>query len=126
MSATSPAMPVASSVPPPTEPKIDTVRIDTITASDVQGISVPFVKEHSRKWIAYLVVGAYVALLALNVILPFALYWLIKPANATMSIADIKDLTQSISSVLAGLVGIVGFVMGYYFKSAEEEKKAHP
>ena len=78
--------------------------------------------EHSRRIIAYIVVVAYVVLLLINIGLPILLYYS-KPSSQPVTTNDIKDLMLTISSSLSGLVGVLGFIMGYYFKSVEQEKK---
>ena len=81
---------------------------------------VRFQKEQARQKIAYIVVGAYIFLVLLNLILPFVIFFSTWPPKESMTIADVKDLMQAISGVLSGFVSILGFIIGYYFKAAEE------
>lgn len=80
-------------------------------------------REESRQIIAYIVVISYVILLAINIALPIFLFMRFKSPEQTIEIDQIKELMLAISSVLSGLVGVLGFVVGYYFKSLEDEKK---
>ena len=80
-------------------------------------------KERSRRVIAFIAVVAYVCLLFVNVLLPILLYWFNRSPDQVIEISDVKDLTLAISSALSGLVGILGFIMGYYFKAAEQEQE---
>lgn len=84
-------------------------------------------REHSRQTIAYSVIAGYLLLLLLNISIPFIVYWLSQPSDpqktVPLTVSDIKDLTLAISSAMSGLVGVLGFVMGYYFKSAEDNAK---
>jgi len=77
-------------------------------------------REQTRQIIAYVVVGAYIFLVVLNLVLPFYLYIQKGTPDEVVSIRDVKDLIQAISGVLSGFVSIVGFVVGYYFKAAEK------
>ena len=81
---------------------------------------VRFQKEQARQKIAYVVVGAYIFLVLLNLILPFIIFFSTWPPKESMTIADVKDLMQAISGVLSGFVSILGFIIGYYFKASEE------
>ncbi len=74
----------------------------------------------ARKNIAYLLVGVYIVLLLGNVVLPIVLYLTSTP-RTSFSMVDLKDLSSAISGVLGGLVGILGFVVGYYFKSIDDD-----
>ena len=80
-------------------------------------------REHSRQIIAYAVIAGYLLLLLLNISIPFVVYWFSQPSDpqqtVPLTVSDIKDLTLAISSAMSGLVGVLGFIMGYYFKSAE-------
>ena len=80
-------------------------------------------KEKARQRIAYIVVIAYVLLVAANIAIPTVLYMQYKPDYQSLNIDNVKDLMLAISSILSGLVGILGFVVGYYFKSIEQDKK---
>lgn len=77
-------------------------------------------REDARKKIAYILVGTYVLLVIANVALPTTLFMANRP-DGSFSMSDLKDLSSAISSILAGLVGILGFVVGYYFKSIDDE-----
>lgn len=90
--------------------------------SESDSSHIKFVREESRKKIAYAVIAAYLFLLLFNISIPIILYLISKPSTP-LQISDIKDLTLAISAAISSLVGILGFVMGYYFKSKEEEKK---
>jgi hypothetical protein len=77
-------------------------------------------QEDARWSIARLLVLAYVALLALTVIVPMALFWLPRTSVSSISITNARDLMLAMSGTLSGLVGILGFVMGYYFKAFDK------
>ncbi len=87
-------------------------------------------RERSRQIIAYIVIAGYLILLLLNISIPFIFYWISRPTDpqkvVPLTVGDIKDLTLAISSAMSGLVGVLGFVMGYYFKSAETAEKVQP
>lgn len=78
-------------------------------------------KERARRNIAYIVVGAYVLLLLVNVIVPTTIYLVARPSGSEFQISDLQDLTLAISGAISSLVGVLGFVMGYYFKASETE-----
>lgn len=80
-------------------------------------------KEEARRRIAYIVVIAYVVLVVANITIPTILYMKYKADNQPLNIENVKDLMIAISSILSGLVGILGFVVGYYFKAVEQDKK---
>jgi hypothetical protein len=77
-------------------------------------------KERTRQRIAYVVIAAYIVLVIMNLVLPMLLYFSYWPPKDPLTIADIKDLMIAISGVLSGFVSILGFIVGYYFKAAEE------
>ena len=79
--------------------------------------------EDARTTIAYIVIGAYVFLVIVNVALPVIMYLMNRPTEP-FSMTDLKDLSSSITGILAGLVGILGFVVGYYFKSIDDQRAA--
>ena len=80
----------------------------------------PLQREKARQRIAYVVVGAYIFLVVLNLALPFYIYAQKGAPSEVLSIRDVKDLIQAISGVLSGFVSMLGFVVGYDFKAAEE------
>ncbi|HMQ37167.1 MAG TPA: hypothetical protein PKE46_05985 [Micropruina sp.] len=74
----------------------------------------------ARRTIAVILIVVYVLLVIANVSVPLGLYMTSRPTGP-FTMADVKDLATTITSVLAGLVGILGFVVGYYFKSADDK-----
>lgn len=79
-------------------------------------------QEDARHTIAYFLLIAYIALLVVNVGVPVALFVMFHPTDA-LTMANTKDLILAISGSLGGLSGILGFVVGFYFKSVEQEKE---
>jgi len=77
----------------------------------------------ARRTIAYILIVAYVLLVAATVSLPIYLYMSHRPSGP-FTMGDLRDLTSAMTSVMAGLVGILGFVVGYYFKAVDEEGEA--
>lgn len=77
-------------------------------------------KERTRQKIAYIVIAAYILLVIMNLVLPMIMYFSYWPPKDPLTIADIKDLMMAISGVLSGFVSILGFIVGYYFKAAEQ------
>jgi uncharacterized membrane protein len=85
------------------------------------------IQEKTRKEIAIVVVFAYIILVVLNLVLPMIMYFSYWPPKEPLGISDVKDLMSAISGVLSGFVSILGFIIGYYFKAAEEDiKKSAP
>jgi hypothetical protein len=75
-------------------------------------------QERTRGDLARIVVLGYLFLLAFNITVPLLFY-----LRRSTTAGDVKELLLGISSVLAGLVGILGFIVGYYFKSEQQETK---
>lgn len=73
----------------------------------------PWVKEKTRRSLAWAVLIGYLCLLAINVGGPLVLF-----ATSSVDASDAKDLILAISGALSGLVGVLGFIVGYYFKTA--------
>jgi len=73
--------------------------------------------DDARHWIARWLVRGYLAILAVNVLVPLLLYVIARPKGIT--IGDFKDLVLTLGTITGGLAGVLGFVMGYYFKSEE-------
>ncbi|TWP33606.1 hypothetical protein [Leekyejoonella antrihumi] len=76
-------------------------------------------QEDARQHIAYWVLGAYLALLVINIGVPLGLYIAFRP-HQSVTVSDTKDLIVAISSAMGSLVGVMGFVVGYYFKSRDK------
>lgn len=74
----------------------------------------------ARRRIAFVLVGAYVVLLALTVLAPIVSVKLVGSTND--DVAALKAASESVASILTGVAGVLGFVLGYYFKSEEEKK----
>ena len=67
-----------------------------------------------------MLVGIYVAIVIANVAVPVGLFLTDRPPGP-FTMTDLKDVSSAITSITAGLVGILGFVVGYYFKSVDDE-----
>ena len=77
-------------------------------------------KQEDARWnIARYLVRAYLALLALSILIPMLMLWIPHVANA-FPVTDVRDLMLAMSGALSGLVGILGFVTGYYFKALDK------
>jgi len=110
---------------PPADTRTEFRHVNDFSAHTLKTkrVNLKVTQEYSRQIIAFTLVLAYVVLLGTNIFLPTWLYLQNKPAEVNLQMSDIKDLTLTISSALSGLVGILGFIMGYYFKTVEQEKK---
>jgi hypothetical protein len=77
-------------------------------------------KQEDARWnIARYLVRAYLALLALSILIPMFMLWVPHVKNA-FPVTDVRDLMLAMSGALSGLVGILGFVTGYYFKALDK------
>jgi hypothetical protein len=74
----------------------------------------------ARRRIAFVLVSAYVGLLAMNLLVPIVAVKLI--GSTTAEIAALKSASESVASILTGVAGVLGFVLGYYFKSEEHKR----
>lgn len=63
-------------------------------------------------------VRGYLAIVAINVLVPLALFVLNRP-HIVLTVNDFKDLVLTLGTITGGIAGVLGFVMGYYFKSTE-------
>lgn len=71
-------------------------------------------EDSARSRIAYLVVIGYLAVLALNIV-PVSIYIV----THGLAPGDVKDLATTMAAIVSSVTGVLGFVLGYYFKSAE-------
>ena len=69
-------------------------------------------------WIAAAFVAGYLVVLIFS-LSPVLLYITRSPH---LSLSDVKDLGGVVAAAVSSLTGLLGFVLGYYFKAAEEKK----
>jgi hypothetical protein len=72
----------------------------------------------ARVTIARVLVLAYLTLLAAQVLTPFIVLEFASTPDSQV-LAAIETMTKPIAAAITSLTGILGFVLGYYFKSAE-------
>jgi hypothetical protein len=70
-------------------------------------------------WITYVFVGGYIVVL-IGSLVPV---WVFVSQHTPLSMSDLKDLAGVIAAAVSSLTGLLGFVLGYYFKSAEDKWK---
>ena len=75
-------------------------------------------EDRARTWIAYAFVGGYIVVLICSLI-PV---WVFLSQHSPLSMNDLKDIAGVIAAAVSSLTGLLGFVLGYYFKSAEDER----
>jgi hypothetical protein len=73
------------------------------------------VETDARKRIAYLLVCAYVIVLAFNMV-PITVYVL---STHDLKPGDVRDLTATMTALASAVATVLGFVLGYYFKAIE-------
>lgn len=74
----------------------------------------------ARRRIAFILVISYVALLAMNLVVPILAVEIV--GSGETQIAALKSASENVAALLTGVAGVIGFVLGYYFK-AEDQKK---
>jgi uncharacterized membrane protein len=79
-------------------------------------------EDDTRHRIAFLVVRAYLAVLAFSV-MTIAAYLLFTTA---LDPAAVRDLTGTMTAIVSGATGVLGFVLGYYFKAVETTASSPP
>lgn len=75
--------------------------------------------EDARRQIAVRVIWGYLAAIAVVLLVPLLLMVISDEVDA----GNAKDLVLALTAAVAGLNGVVGFVVGYYFKSADIASK---
>ncbi len=78
-------------------------------------------QERARRHLAYPVLYVYLGLLVASIAVPTILYIMNRPRTA-VTLDDAKDLILAIFSALGSVVGILGFIVGFYFKSLENDR----
>lgn len=72
-------------------------------------------EDKARMWIAAAFVAGYLLVLILS--LSPVLLFISRTKN--LSLTDVKDLGGVMATAVSSLTGLLGFVLGYYFKAAE-------
>lgn len=76
----------------------------------------------ARRRIAFVLVGAYVVLLALYVLAPILAVKLVGAGDE--QVTALKSASESVGAVVTGVAGLLGFVLGYYFRSEEQKQES--
>jgi len=74
----------------------------------------------ARRKIAFILVWAYLVIIALDIIAPVAIVKMI--GSTTGEIDAVRTISEEIAPLITAVVGVLGFVLGYYFKSEEKDK----
>lgn len=90
---------------------------------DVEGQMGQQQREDTRTGIAYAFVAGYLFLLLLNILIPVILF-ISSSKQHPFATSDMRDMTAQISVTVSSLLGVLGVVLGYYFKSATDEKQS--
>ena len=69
-------------------------------------------------WIAAAFVAGYLVILILS--LSPVILFIVRTQH--LSLSDVKDLGGVMAAAVSSLTGLLGFVLGYYFKAAEDKK----
>jgi hypothetical protein len=80
-------------------------------------------KEDARRTIALTLVWAYLAVLAINAIIPVVMLLWVGTSASSAELSAVKDFIAPIAAGTASVTGVIGFVLGYYFKSEEIQRK---
>lgn len=81
------------------------------------------VKEDARRTIAITLVWAYLGVIAVNAIIPVALLlWAGSSASST-ELSSVRDFIAPVTALTGSVTGVIGFVLGYYFKTEEVQRK---
>lgn len=95
-------------------------KVSALSPAAAAEIEIKQKESDARRSIAMKLVYAYVAVLTLSVLVPVGLYVL---GTSGAEEGDRREAVREISAPLAAgltsLTGVLGFVLGYYFKSAE-------
>lgn len=75
-------------------------------------------EDRARTWIAYVFVGGYILVLICSLV-PV---WVFLSQHSPLSMNDLKDVAGVIAAAVSSLTGLLGFVLGYYFKAAEDKR----
>lgn len=75
-------------------------------------------EDKARMWIAAAFVAGYLVVLIIS-LAPVVLFVL---ESDELALSDVKDLGGVMAAAVSSLTGLLGFVLGYYFKAAEDRK----
>jgi hypothetical protein len=80
-------------------------------------------REDARRTIAITLVCAYLAVIVLNAAIPVGMLLWIGKAASPAELSGVKDILAIVTAGTTSVTGVIGFVLGYYFKSEEKERK---
>jgi hypothetical protein len=75
----------------------------------------------ARRKIAFILVWGYLAIIMLAIVAPVVIVKLLGPSAA--DIDAVRTISEEIAPLITAVVGVLGFVLGYYFKTEEKEKR---
>lgn len=68
-----------------------------------------------------IVIKGYLSLIALQIICPLALFFIVtwgQPSSFISGLRDVKDFIIALSASLSGVSGLAGYVVGHYFRES--------